>query len=429
MAWGKAGSTTTASAGDSFDVTVSSNETNMLLRHITSSGNTVIYNRFNSDSGSNYAYRWSENGVTDGTGISQSSVIYDTGGDAGDKFDVGYICNISSEEKLVIGFQINEDISGAGNAPVRGEAVWKWSNTSDSVTSVNTLNTAQSGDYETGSNISVLGSDITPTVGKPTDVQAGSRYEETDTRKMYHYLPISTSELKAYYKFNEASGNIINQATSVGSTDSLSSEDLTVDVGTPSYRQTGVGNIPYSVSYGNTVKFSGTTASNWTFMNDQNDASVNVWIKSSELANGDTIMSTPNSSAANGFIFDYRSTGQLRFITEKANSPTGNTNWASSIDTNWHMITHVHDDSANTFQMYVDGSAVSAVHSATVPPANTPDFPLEIGDTSYSGGVTASIAEVSLWQRVLTTDEITALYNSGSGATVDNILSWKEEGT
>ena len=187
MAWGKAGSTTTASAGDSFDVTVSSNETNMLLRHITSSGNTVIYNRFNSDSGSNYAYRWSENGVTDGTGISQSSVIYDTGGDAGDKFDVGYICNISSEEKLVIGFQINEDISGAGNAPVRGEAVWKWSNTSDSVTSVNTLNTAQSGDYETGSNISVLGSDLTPSAGKPTDVQVGSRFEETDTRKMYHY--------------------------------------------------------------------------------------------------------------------------------------------------------------------------------------------------------------------------------------------------
>ena len=198
MAWGKAGSTTTTSAGDSFDVTgLSNNKFIMLIRHITSDGNTVIYNRFNSDSGSNYAYRWSENGGTDGTGTSQSSVIYDTGGDAGDKFDIGYIFNISSEEKLVIGFQINEDASGAGNAPVRGEAVWKWANTSNAVTSINTLNTGQSGDYEIGSNISVLGSEITPASATsfPTNVQVGSRAEITDSRKIYYRDDISFKEL------------------------------------------------------------------------------------------------------------------------------------------------------------------------------------------------------------------------------------------
>jgi len=196
MVWGKAGSTTKTSASKLLDVTVSSNENIMMLRHIISSGNTAVYYRFNSDTGSNYAYGWSENGGGKSNSSSQSRILYDTGGDAGDKFDIGYICNLSSEEKLIIGFQINEDASGAGNAPVRGKGVFKWVNT-DSITSINNFNTDQSGNYDTGSNVTALGSDVTPTAGSsfPSNIQVGSRAEITDTRKIYYRDDIDFKEL------------------------------------------------------------------------------------------------------------------------------------------------------------------------------------------------------------------------------------------
>jgi len=143
----------------------------MVLRYIISSGDTVVYNRLNADSGSNYSYRWSEAGLSDGTGTSQTQVIYDTGGDPGDKFDVTYISNLAGKEKLAIGHQNNEDISGAGNAPVRGEAAWKWANTSDAIDQLTTNNTGQSGSYDTGSEQVILGWD-------PTDTHTTNFWEE-----------------------------------------------------------------------------------------------------------------------------------------------------------------------------------------------------------------------------------------------------------
>jgi hypothetical protein len=39
------------------------------------------------------------------------------------------------------------------------------------------------------------------------------------------------------------------------------------------------------------------------------------------------------------------------------------------------------------------------------------------------------ISELSIWNRVLTTNEQTLLYNSGTGATVDNAKGWQEIGS
>jgi hypothetical protein len=68
------------------------------------------------------------------------------------------------------------------------ESVGKWANTSDQFNYIETVND-QAGDYTTDSNLSVLGSDITPAaaITFPTNVQVGSRAEITDTRKMYNY--------------------------------------------------------------------------------------------------------------------------------------------------------------------------------------------------------------------------------------------------
>jgi len=87
------------------------------------------------DTGSNYAFRGSINGASDGTGTSNSSGIFaedywsSGGGDHGGILYNGYIMNVSGKEKLVI-MEVVQGMNGASNPPRRQEPVGKWANTS-----------------------------------------------------------------------------------------------------------------------------------------------------------------------------------------------------------------------------------------------------------------------------------------------------------
>jgi len=124
-----------------------------------STGSSDSLLRFNSDSGSNYARRFSTNGGTDSTSISATSISNMAGSECNrDPFYSNiFIINKSDKEKLVIGELIfAETGAGAGNATARREWVAKWANTSAQITqSVLT----SSSNYDTGSYIKVWGSD------------------------------------------------------------------------------------------------------------------------------------------------------------------------------------------------------------------------------------------------------------------------------
>tara|TARA_R110002126_G_scaffold288346_1_gene441994 strand:- start:60 stop:1217 length:1158 start_codon:yes stop_codon:yes gene_type:complete len=96
--------------------------------------------------------------------------------------------NIAGEEKLVMGDSLYVgSLTGAGYAPSRQEYTGKWANTSNQVDIIESENGGV-GNLAADSNLSILGSDLTPAaaVPFPTNVQVGSRAEITDTRKMYH---------------------------------------------------------------------------------------------------------------------------------------------------------------------------------------------------------------------------------------------------
>ena len=190
MAWGKAGSTTLGSAGDALTTTgMTASKFNQFMVHTLTTAGTIKHNFiFDNNSNTDYARRRSNNGVTDSTDINQPQIEY-FGDGTSDKFEIVYSCNISGEEKLNIHFLANQNAVGVGNVPDRSEAVSKADTTTNSgqYTRVDCLNTDGGGDYDTSSNLSILGSEVTPSAGKPTNVQVGSRWEETDTRKMYHY--------------------------------------------------------------------------------------------------------------------------------------------------------------------------------------------------------------------------------------------------
>ena len=185
MAWIKAGTTTLGSAGDTCNVTgLSNNKFIMILFHRITDGSTRGKLRFNNDSGSNYADRYNVNGGSEGTGTSNDNWNSQHYNMPNDSFWIAYFFNIASEEKLGIGYLNGRNSTGAGNAPNRGETVYKWANTSDVISQVNFFNDS-TGDYESGTNATVLGSDLTPTAASGVTVSDGVIFYETDTNKEY----------------------------------------------------------------------------------------------------------------------------------------------------------------------------------------------------------------------------------------------------
>ena len=197
MAWGKAGSTTLSSAGDAYELTITSSKFFQILDHTIPSGTTGQQINFNNDTTTSYAVRYSGNGAGDGTGVSRSGINHEWDQTRLDRFVMDYWSDISGEETLGISFSVYNDSTGAGTAPSRFEEVWKWDDTSQ-VSEIDMINPA-SGSFDTDSNLTVLGSDLTPTsaITFPTDVQVGSRAEITDSTKMYNWNGSSWQEIGA----------------------------------------------------------------------------------------------------------------------------------------------------------------------------------------------------------------------------------------
>lgn len=152
--WEEIGRTTLGSNADSISVTVAARKyLCVLISTDTTGGNTTHGIRFNSDTGNNYAIRYSD-GVTS---TSQSEILIQ-GAINIPTYITLYITNITAKEKFV---QIgrNGGATGAGNAPTTiDRGTGKWANTAAQITTIELRNTS-TGDYTSGSELVVLGHD------------------------------------------------------------------------------------------------------------------------------------------------------------------------------------------------------------------------------------------------------------------------------
>jgi len=123
------------------------------------------------DTGNNYAFRYSETGATDITGTSQSSILMSNGGvSTVNNFMAGYIANLSAKEKLILGHTVNQNTAGAGTPPGRREFVGKWVNTLNPL-DVITAHNNNAGDFAIGSEVVVLEWD-------PADIHTDNFWEQ-----------------------------------------------------------------------------------------------------------------------------------------------------------------------------------------------------------------------------------------------------------
>ena len=91
---------------------------------------------YNSDYGTNFAYRQSAAGASDFT-VTSSRWLAIASGYADMPFtSVIYTDNLSDEEKIGVQHHVDTYGTGAGNPPYRRESVLKWANTSNAITTI-----------------------------------------------------------------------------------------------------------------------------------------------------------------------------------------------------------------------------------------------------------------------------------------------------
>ena len=125
------------------------------------------------DTGSNYSSRRNDNGALESTNVNVTvPAIVNLSSDKTPQFAVDYVSNLSSKEKLGITHLILQNTAGAATAPERAESVWKWTNTSNPLDYYEiTREPTESGDWESGSEVVVLGWD-------PADTHTTNFWEE-----------------------------------------------------------------------------------------------------------------------------------------------------------------------------------------------------------------------------------------------------------
>ena len=225
MAWGKAGSTTLASTGDTLAVSgMTASKFNQVMSNIILSSNSVAGKyTFNNNTGSNYAYRNSYNGGTDGTGVNQpnSGTVWQTLDSAGEEsFQIMYSCSISGQEKLSMFFNIDNDAGAGTSVPNRREGVFKYIQTAD-ISSVE-LNNTGSGDYAVDTNLSVLGSDITSAAAIPYGLDEPATYEDAFTADNWTTSSSSVIGVSGgVLNWNVPSGSVQEQQSYVDMTGAL----------------------------------------------------------------------------------------------------------------------------------------------------------------------------------------------------------------
>jgi hypothetical protein len=222
---------------------------------------------------------------------------------------------------------------------------------------------------------------------------------------------ISTTSLKAYYTFNEASGNIINQASSIGSSDMIASSDLTTSGIT--YGETGI--VGDSVSFdgtGNYVRASSTSLSDYSFMSQTGALWTFItWYRLNNFTNEQSVFSTTVVTGGESGVL-------IRVGTDKywdvyAGSHGGDQiQFSNSIitpnDTDWHMLMVSYSDSTGVMSVSIDDGTVVTSTGHNLTNTNTPNHRHDTGSQLYN--LNGNVDEMSIWNRVLTSSEISSLY-------------------
>jgi len=286
-----------------------------------------------------------------------------------------------------------------------------------------------------------------------TNVPENTRYEETDTRKIYRWKSTQLSP-SFHYKFDESSGNVINHG-SVSSAD-LTVSGLTRSVSTPS----GIGDGMSTPSNSSADYAQNTSRVNdYKFMHDGTTKwSITFWLYPTDLPDSSTWTETMVFGNIwtddNGIGFAVRmsydqsptssSSARIQTLIADGNSgmPLNDQSPNGMIPelNAWHFYCITYDpdlssnhltvtrDAATSGTGFHQGSEDNNTYSSSNPTRKVTYFARPT--SSYDGGMAGRLAQVMIFKdKILTQAEKVALYAGGNGTTTIALEEWKERGT
>lgn len=216
-----------------------------------------------------------------------------------------------------------------------------------------------------------------------------------------------TDNLVSYWKADEASGNA---ADSVGS-----------NTGTP---QGSAGRATGIISNGLAVALTGAkyyTITDTGMPIGAGARSISCWINLSSLvgdgANGVFFNYGKLGTLSAEFLFGIRgaaSNVQYPVIDDYGHADVGGTDLALSTSTWYHIV--MTWNGSGGYIVYKNGSSNQTVTKTDTAPNTVLNATGGIGGRQTNiQMITGTIDEIGIWSRVLTSDEVTSLYNSGAG--------------
>jgi len=261
-------------------------------------------------------------------------------------------------------------------------------------------------------------------------------------------LSIDGTDLKVYIKFDDVSGDPANTAGDITDNDTLGSDaDLILgSTGAPPAMVYGVTGTPSGL--GNAITFPqetntstgwwgkfGTSTSQFNFMwSSEGTGNAPTWTMcfwaetSVSTATGTSLLNCNSGEGSRGFEI-YWSTApnlSLNMTNGLSGNPTGRpfdyANFTDfSTDGNWHFYAFTLDGglASNQYKVRRDAETIQEFSKTAGVFASTGNavFALQFRnqDPYWYIPPTTSYAELSIWNRVLTDEELSTLYNSGDG--------------
>lgn len=212
------------------------------------------------------------------------------------------------------------------------------------------------------------------------------------------------TDILAYWKLDETSGNVYDEVSSIEGTVSGADLNQSGKIGTSVYFD---GAAYDYITFGNNTNFNfGTTQ----------DFSISCWFKYSSTGNFQYIIEKYRTTSR-GWGFYSQDDDEIHFYLRDVS--TGNvlscnagSGWNNG---EWHLaVVTVDRDSA--MKLYIDNTSYDPQGASTSYDVSTTND-LTFATTSTSYPYTGYLDEVGFWNRALTETEISELWNSGSGLT------------
>lgn len=209
-----------------------------------------------------------------------------------------------------------------------------------------------------------------------------------------------------YWSLNETSGT---------RADAISSQDLTTDQNTVDYETGKNGNAAKYIRANSETLIRPTNG----YTGPTGDFSISAWVKVDTTISQSApyIIAWNNGSAAGAqsFLIRWDSTvSKFRAYVGDGSASVNTYSNAISAGEAWNHVIMTWSDTSGTINLYVNGDAgleSSALAGSRIVAAGE----LYVGAQSATGYFTGSIDELTIWERVLSSAERSALYNSGTG--------------